>query len=178
MPYRANYKQEKPMQNDDHKPGKKPLRQAKASNQRNSAKNDDWVERLVCGLEAGISEDVTISAVIKTESGEQKLNYLPRHKETWLALTQLQFLGTISEDIAMPGKFQNLMKLWVDGYKYLGLKILPAEIGKLHNLQTLDFRYNQITTLPAEIGQLHNLQELYLDNNQIFTLPAEITQLQ
>ena len=130
MPYRANYKQEKPMQNDDHKPGEKPLRQAKASSQRNSAENDGWVERLIRGLEAGISEDVTISAVIKTESGEQKLNYLPRHKETWLALTQLQFLGPISNDIVIQGSThlygeatQHRMNLSVDNYKYSDLKI-------------------------------------------------------
>ena len=166
------------MQNDDHKPGEKPLRQAKASSQRNSAENDGWVERLIRGLEAGISEDVTISAVIKTESGEQKLNYLPRHKETWLALTQLQFLGPISNDIVIQGSThlygeatQHRMNLSVDSYKYSELKILPVEIGKLHNLQILDLRWNQITTLPAEIGQLHNLQELYPDNNRLLSKP-------
>ena len=88
------------MQNDDHKPGKKQLQQLKtalASSSHDLAEDDGWVERLIHGLEAGINENAEISAVIKTANGEQELNYLPRDKETWLALSRLEFSGGMVE---------------------------------------------------------------------------------
>ncbi|MEO0433938.1 MAG: leucine-rich repeat domain-containing protein, partial [Cyanobacteria bacterium J06656_5] len=39
---------------------------------------------------------------------------------------------------------------------------LPAEIGQLSNLTSLDLRFNQLSSLPAEIGQLSNLTSLDL----------------
>ena len=123
------------------------------------AEDDGWVERLIRGLEAGINENTEIKAVIENKNGEQELNYLPRDKEIWPTLTRLQFSGNYWEE-------------------YSGLKILPAEIGKLHHLQKLELGWNQLTTLPAAIGQLPNLQKLELGWNQLTTLPAEIGQLQ
>ncbi|MGB3642406.1 MAG: COR domain-containing protein, partial [Rivularia sp. (in: cyanobacteria)] len=57
------------------------------------------------------------------------------------------------------------------------LTALPAEIGQLTNLQTLDLWDNKLSSLPAEIGQLTNLQFLYLSSNKLSSLPAEIGQL-
>jgi GTPase SAR1 family protein len=54
---------------------------------------------------------------------------------------------------------------------------LPAEIGQLTNLQTLELESNRLTQLPAEIGQLINLYSLYLLDNRLTQLPAEIGQL-
>ena len=58
------------------------------------------------------------------------------------------------------------------------LTSIPAEIGKLQNLQKLDLSNNQLTSIPAEIGQLQSLQILNLYNNQLTSIPAEIGQLQ
>ena len=135
------------------------LKTALAQTGRDLAEDDGWVERLIRGLEAGINENTEIKAVIENKNGEQELNYLPRDKEIWPTLTRLQFSGNYWEE-------------------YSGLKILPAEIGKLHHLQKLELGWNQLTTLPAAIGQLPNLQKLELDWNQLTTLPAEIGQLQ
>ena len=134
------------------------LKTALAQTGRDLAEDDGWVERLIRGLEAGINENTEIKAVIENKNGEQELNYLPQDKETWLALNRLDFSGE-----------------WLN--KFSNLKILSAEIGKLHNLQELFLRNNQLTTLPAAIGQLQNLQKLNLRNNQLTTLPAEIGQL-
>ncbi|MEO0843373.1 MAG: leucine-rich repeat domain-containing protein, partial [Cyanobacteria bacterium J06643_5] len=57
------------------------------------------------------------------------------------------------------------------------LTVLPPEIGKLTNLQSLHLQHNQLSSLPAEIGKLTNLQSLYLYKNQLNSLPAEIGQL-
>ena len=60
---------------------------------------------------------------------------------------------------------------------HIGLTALPAEIGRLVNLETLNLNGNRLTALPAEIGQLVNLQTLDLWDNQLTALPAEIGQL-
>lgn len=98
---------------DNHKPGKglrpqqsslpatlntskklvQHLQTALANSRRELAEDDGWVERLIRGLEAGINEFTEIEAVIKTANGEEELDYLPRDKKTWLALTLLQFSG-------------------------------------------------------------------------------------
>ncbi|MEI7652600.1 MAG: leucine-rich repeat domain-containing protein [Verrucomicrobiota bacterium] len=59
----------------------------------------------------------------------------------------------------------------------LGLNTLPAEIGRLTNLKTLNLDNNQLTTLPSEIGSLTNLKTLNLSENQLTTLPSEIGRL-
>ena len=72
------------------------------------------------------------------------------------------------------GQLTNLRSLDLDGNR---LTSLPAEIGQLANLQALDLRNTGLTSLPAEIVQLANLQRLYLSNNGLTSLPAEIVQL-
>ena len=58
-----------------------------------------------------------------------------------------------------------------------GLTSIPAEIGNLTFLQTLDLSYNSLTSIPAEIGNLINLKYIYLDNNSLTSIPAEIGNL-
>ena len=61
---------------------------------------------------------------------------------------------------------------------------LPAEIGQLTNLQTLNLgghrfgKDNKLTSLPSEIGQLNNLTDLDLRSNNLSDeAKEEITQL-
>ena len=53
---------------------------------------------------------------------------------------------------------------------------IPAELGSLANLQTLDLRDNELRGgIPAELGGLANLQAMYLDGNELSgAIPAEL----
>lgn len=57
------------------------------------------------------------------------------------------------------------------------LKVLPIEISKLANLQTLLLYGNEINEVPDTIGQLDKLKVLDLSRNQLVTLPETIAQL-
>jgi hypothetical protein len=57
------------------------------------------------------------------------------------------------------------------------LKILPADIGNLTNLVSLNLHNNQISIIPDAIGNLSNLNELVLSNNQISIIPESIGKL-
>ena len=57
------------------------------------------------------------------------------------------------------------------------LQSLPAEIGNLINLITLNLWSNQLQSLPAEISNLINLLTLNLNYNQLQSLPAEILKI-
>ncbi|MCX6849800.1 MAG: TIR domain-containing protein [Verrucomicrobia bacterium] len=57
---------------------------------------------------------------------------------------------------------------------FLGLTVLPPEIGQLTALKRLDLSDNPLSTLPPEISHLTALTHLYLFNNQLNTLPPEI----
>ena len=54
---------------------------------------------------------------------------------------------------------------------------VPAEIGRLGALRTMDLGYNRLTSVPAEIGQLTSLGLLSLVGNELTSVPAEIGQL-
>ncbi|VXD22113.1 leucine-rich repeat domain-containing protein [Planktothrix paucivesiculata] len=82
---------------------------------------------------------------------------------------------------------ENWTELDVSGNE---LRVLPPEIGKLHQLKKLFLgKYiedkdgytsvigNPLTALPGEIGQLTNLEELHIVKNRLTGLPVEITQL-
>ncbi len=55
--------------------------------------------------------------------------------------------------------------------------MLPPEIGRLENLETLILSRNYLKTLPPEIGGLVSLKWLYLYRNELEVLPPEIGQL-
>ncbi len=55
------------------------------------------------------------------------------------------------------------------------LKSLPAQIGKLETLVSLDLTFTQIETLPEELFDLPELSELYLQGSAIKSLPASFT---
>lgn len=50
----------------------------------------------------------------------------------------------------------------------------PPEIGKLKKLRYLRFCLTQIDSVPEEIGELENLEELYLHSNKIKSVPPSI----
>ena len=54
------------------------------------------------------------------------------------------------------------------------LKSLPAEVGGLRALTSLDLTSTSLTTLPAEVGGLRALTSLDLCDTAITTLPAEV----
>lgn len=54
---------------------------------------------------------------------------------------------------------------------------LPADIGRLADLATLNLANNHLGGLPPEIGRLKNLKTLNLANNDLDELPPEIGQL-
>ena len=54
------------------------------------------------------------------------------------------------------------------------LTTLPAEIGKLTNLECLDASFNRISTLPDEIRNLKKLKVLKLSGNQYLSKFPEI----
>lgn len=45
---------------------------------------------------------------------------------------------------------------------------MPAELGRLTNLESLDIRNNQLSgQIPAEMGQAFSLRRLYLSRNEL-----------
>lgn len=54
---------------------------------------------------------------------------------------------------------------------------LPADIGNLKNLQTLNLGLNQLTVLPPTMASLTNLRELGLFDNKLTTIPEFIQAL-
>jgi len=67
-----------------------------------------------------------------------------------------------------------LKALWVDIKTF---NQLPAEIGQLVKLTSLNLSGNQLTALPTAIGQLTQLTSLDLSLNELTDLPAELWQL-
>lgn len=57
------------------------------------------------------------------------------------------------------------------------LSALPAEVGELTDLETLNLSGNELTVLPPEIGQLTRLKSLLLNGNRLTVLPPEIGRL-
>ena len=54
---------------------------------------------------------------------------------------------------------------------------LPASIGQLDKLVTLDLSFNQLETLPPEIGLCRQLSSIDLQHNKLTTLPESVGQL-
>ena len=57
------------------------------------------------------------------------------------------------------------------------LDTIPAIIGELDALKTLNLKNNKIRTLPDEIGDLENLEKLILESNRLKTFPESIGNL-
>ena len=68
-------------------------------------------------------------------------------------------------------------ELWLWGNNLRGP--IPAELGDLTELQTLDLRSNRMTgPIPVELGDLTNLRRLYLGSNALTgPIPAELGDL-
>jgi Leucine-rich repeat (LRR) protein len=54
---------------------------------------------------------------------------------------------------------------------------LPAAIGELHQLESLELGFNPLTTLPESFLRLTNLQRLDLSDTEIRKLPPVVLQL-
>ena len=80
-------------------------------------------------------------------------------------------LGTLPASI---GSLKNLRTLDV---RTCGLSGLPPEIGGLKSLETLQLWGNHFTELPPVVLELTALKELYLSNNKLTTLPSGITRM-
>ena len=58
------------------------------------------------------------------------------------------------------------------------LKVVPADIAKLVNLQCLDLSFNQISTLPESIATLSKLKYINLDGTRYMAkLPAVLAKI-
>jgi len=82
-------------------------------------------------------------------------------------------------------------QLWIDGrlvsldlnynenvimptYCKFKLDTLPANIGELDALKTLNLKNNKISALPKEISDLDNLEKLILESNRLKSFPESI----
>jgi Leucine-rich repeat (LRR) protein len=78
---------------------------------------------------------------------------------------------------AQIGQLSNLISLDLDDNKLTG--VIPPQIGSLSKLIILNLGTNQLSgNIPTEIGKLSNLGLLWLSSNQLYgSIPAEIWQL-
>ena len=60
---------------------------------------------------------------------------------------------------------------------YSNIKLIPNEIGRLHNLTFLNFGGNKLTSLPTTLGQLIKLRSLLMWDNKLKSLPTELGKL-
>lgn len=78
----------------------------------------------------------------------------------------------LSEAIAVKDKVQKL------DLSMQKIKVLPATIKDLYNLECLDLSFNTFSTLPAEFGQLKKLSYLNLTGTRYMAkLPAVLKEL-
>lgn len=89
-----------------------------------------------------------------------------------LSLDTMQAFTSLEEALKNPEK---VIKLELRKKK---LKVFPAEILKLKNLQYLDLSKNDIKEIPAEISELKNLQYLSISKNSLEALPIQIGELE
>ena len=93
----------------------------------------------------------------------------PELQETWPEDEEPEgWKGVTMED-------GRVVKLVLEEFGLTGA--VPAEIGRLSALRTLDLDNSSLTSLPAEIGQLTSLRELNLRDNRLKSVPAEVGQL-
>ena len=86
----------------------------------------------------------------------------------------LEDVGPTREVPAEIGRLTSLESLDLSGNLLISV---PAEIGQLASLEMLSLWDNKLTRVPAEIGRLTSLESLDLNDNQLTSVPAEIGQL-
>ncbi|MGV8040658.1 MAG: leucine-rich repeat domain-containing protein [Thermoanaerobaculaceae bacterium] len=93
---------------------------------------------------------------------------------TDLALSSNQLSGTLPAEL---GNLPSLLSLDLWGNSLTGS--LPPQLGNLANLQGLDLYSNLLSgSIPPELGNLTNLQYLYLDSNQFSgSIPSQLGSL-
>jgi Leucine-rich repeat (LRR) protein len=115
--------------------------------------------------------------ILNGESQEENKITLPTNIANLARLKSLQLRSCrLSSLPAEIGQLKNLRSLDLTGNRRLSS--LPAEIGQLKNLQSINLSYNRrLSSLPAEIGQLKNLQSLDISGSSLSKLPPEVGQL-
>ena len=90
----------------------------------------------------------------------------------WLTERPIREWYGVTNDVS--GRVTGLL---LDGKELTGE--LPAELGSLSNLQTLELGNNKLTgEIPTELGSLSNLQKLELSNNKLTgEIPTELGSL-
>lgn len=92
---------------------------------------------------------------------------------TWVK--KLEFANTLISVI--PEEMTKLHNLESLSFRLKLLKELPRSIDKLQNLEVLKIIETEINKLPENLFRLKNLKELHLANNKLEALPTEITAL-
>ncbi|XP_023167493.1 CCR4-NOT transcription complex subunit 6-like isoform X1 [Drosophila hydei] len=92
-------------------------------------------------------------------------------KTNW---TGLEITGCVRNISPSLWEFEHLTALYLNDNQLLRL---PADVGMLVSLRTLDLSSNKLRSLPAELGELIQLRELLLNNNFLRVLPYEIGKL-
>ena len=54
---------------------------------------------------------------------------------------------------------------------------IPAELGNLSNLKSLDLSQPVVAEIPGELGNLSNLESLNLSSNELTGIPGELGNL-
>ena len=74
-------------------------------------------------------------------------------------------------------KIEAARRLNAKATRSLDLSEVPASLGQLTQLQSLDLTRNRLTALPEWLGQLTQLQSLHLSRNRLTALPESLGQL-
>jgi Leucine-rich repeat (LRR) protein len=111
-----------------------------------------------------------------------RLTEFPDVVRSLTGLRQIHFnVNLITEIPEWIGELQNLEQLMIDGDFFLNpkykIKVLPAEIGKLINLEVLSLNDQVIEKIPVEIGNLAQLHTLNIRDNLLSKIPDEIGNL-
>ncbi|MDD2907237.1 MAG: leucine-rich repeat domain-containing protein [Candidatus Gracilibacteria bacterium] len=110
--------------------------------------------------------------------GANQLNFIP---DGILALKNIKYLGLLDATklVNVPAEIGNMTSLISLDFRWnSSLSTLPPEIGNLVNLEYLYFGNTSIPSLPSEIGNLSNLKSLRLYNTKVTVLPSTIGNLQ
>ncbi|WP_433744515.1 leucine-rich repeat domain-containing protein [Paenibacillus amylolyticus] len=123
---------------------------------------------------------------------EQDVSTLPQALFELTSLEELEIMTADLEGIHQDiGKLKQLRELRIycgssdhvpAGWKpkeksHLGLKYIPAEIGELNELLTLDIGYSGIRELPPELEQLKKLRYLSVTNSLIEETPDMVKRM-